>query len=100
MPDCLETTDRLPLGRALAARQAGSDVLLRDPASGTVHFLSPTAALVWNCCDGQTTVETCAARMRASFKIKPDADLTADIRETVDGFQRLGLLREDDRDAA
>ncbi len=100
MPDSLEPVDqRLPKRRDLSVRPAGGDVLVRDAANGTVHFLNPTAAVVWDCCDGQTAVSACAARIRASFAIKPDTDLTADIREIVQGFERLGLLTKDLSDA-
>lgn len=67
---------------------------MRDAVSGQVHFLNPTAAVVWECCDGRTSLAACVARLRASFTIPEAADIAADVRETVAGFRQKGLMDE------
>ena len=100
MPPNAESMDFvLPKRRALPERPAGADVLLRDPSGGGVHFLSPTAAVVWECCDGRTTTAQCVARLRGAFAVPEGVDLAADVLETVKDFQRRGLLEEDAPDA-
>ena len=84
----------LPRQRALPGRPAGGDTLLRDPDTGTVHFLSPTATVVWECCDGKTLASECLARLRTTFAVPEGTDLTADLAETVEDFRRKGLLEE------
>lgn len=82
----------LPKRRPLVCRMAGREALVRDPSNGMVHFLSPTAALIWECCDGTTTLAACEARLRASFDVPREADLAQDIRATVADFAKKGLL--------
>lgn len=84
----------LPRQRALPGRPAGGDTLVRDPNTGTVHFLSPTATVVWECCDGKTSSSECLTRIRTAFAVPEGADLEADLAETVEDFRRRGLLEE------
>ena len=84
----------LPRQRVLPGRPAGGDTLLRDPDTGTVHFLSPTATVVWECCDGKTLASECLARLRTTFAVPEETDLAADLSETVEDFRRRGLLEE------
>ena len=82
----------LPKRRNLVGRPAGGEVLLRDPDSSTIHFLSGTAAHVWECCDGKTTAAECASRLRGAFTIPEGIDVDGDVREAVEDFARRGLL--------
>jgi hypothetical protein len=84
----------LPRRRDLPQRSVGREVLLRDPAAGQVHFLNPTAALIWECCDGRTPLSHCERRLRDTFEIPAATDLAADIRETLSGFRTKGLLQD------
>jgi PqqD family protein of HPr-rel-A system len=83
---------QLPRRRELPTRVVGQELLVRDPQSGQVHFLSATAALIWDCCDGQTSFAECASRLNAAFAIPEGVDIGADIREALDDFARRGLL--------
>lgn len=85
----------LPKRRPLASRAAGQETLLSDPENGKVHFFNPTAALVWDCCDGQTTAEQCVCRLRAAFAIPDEADVAADVRAVIDDLKGRGLLERD-----
>lgn len=82
----------LPKRRDLVQRMAGREALVRDPATGMVHFLSPTAALIWESCDGATSLSACEKRLRDSFDVPKDADLVQDIRQTLADFAKKGLL--------
>ena len=90
----LRIEDTLPRRRDLPTRAAGQDLLVREPDNGGVHFLNATAALVWNCCDGETSVQECAGRMREAFAAPEDADLAADIREIAADLAARGLFEE------
>ena len=89
----------LPKRRGLAGRPAGGEVLLRDPKSSAVHFLSATAAHVWECCDGETTAAECVSRLRGAFAIPEGTDVDGDVREAVEDFARRGLLEGPASDA-
>jgi len=87
-----ESNESLPRRRDLPSRVVGKEVLVREPGIGKVHFLNPTAALVWECCDGKTSARECERRMRAAFTIAAEADIAADIRQTVADFAQRGLI--------
>lgn len=84
--------DRLPKVRSLTARAAGEDTLLSDPGDGKVHFLNATAALVWQCCDGRTSLDNCVRLLRETFTIPPEADVAADVRAVLADLEQRGLL--------
>jgi hypothetical protein len=64
--------------------------MLRDPETGRVHFLNGTAAIVWQCCDGQTSIDECERRLRSAFAVPASVDVHADILAAT-----LDLLRRD-----
>ena len=86
------TEFRLPCRKTLSSQNVHSELLIQDPTTGKVHFLNPSAALIWNACDGQTDVEQCAARLRDAFDIPEEADLSADILVTLADFRQRGLV--------
>ena len=90
--------DALPKTRLLSARAAGEDTLLSDPGSGKVHFLNVTAALVWQCCDGNTTLDDCVRRLRETFAIPAEADVAADVQAVLADLEQRGLLAGDAAD--
>ncbi|MBV9851362.1 MAG: PqqD family protein [Armatimonadetes bacterium] len=82
----------LPRRRDLPVRPAGRDLLVREPEDGRVHFLNASAALIWECCDGETTLATCVQRLRSAFPIPAETDLDEDIRAAVADLSARGLL--------
>lgn len=94
METLINSSGKLPQRRLLAARAAGQETLLSDPDTGQVHFLNATAALVWECCDGKTTLTECVQRLRQTFVIPPDVDVAADIKTILTDLQQRGLLPE------
>ena len=84
----------LPKRRELPHRMAGEELLVTDPATGQVHFLNATAALVWENCNGATTLGDCAERLRADFEIPADVNLVSDLSEIVSQLEAQGLLED------
>jgi hypothetical protein len=82
----------LPKRRALAYRIAGQEALLRDPHCGKIHFLNPAALIVWECCDGETTLHACEQRLRDTFADSKGVDVNSDIQKILADFARLGLF--------
>jgi PqqD family protein of HPr-rel-A system len=85
-------TQLLPKRRDLPARFAVRELLVRDPANGKVHFLNRTAAAVWECCDGSTSITECESRLREQFAVPIEADVLGDIQQSLADFARRGLL--------
>lgn len=82
----------LPLRRELPFRSVGKELMVRDPENGQVHFLNPTAAVIWNCCDGANSLAQCQAQLLNAFAIPEGVDLEADIRETIADLNRRKLI--------
>ncbi|MDR3709203.1 MAG: PqqD family protein [Capsulimonadaceae bacterium] len=82
----------LPTRRELPSRKAGTDILVRNTDTGSIHFLNPTAAVIWNCCDGATTAEQCAERLISEFSIPAGHDIATDIRQIVATLVENGLV--------
>jgi Coenzyme PQQ synthesis protein D (PqqD) len=58
---------------------------------GLLHYLDPTATLVFRLCDGSATVGETAAEL-AEFYGMPAAELEPQVRELVRDFRRRDLL--------
>jgi hypothetical protein len=64
-----------------------------DRKRGLVHQLNPTASLIWNRCDGQSTIRAIAGDLVRTY----DVDLATalgDISKVVGDFCGHGLLAE------
>lgn len=88
----LAENETLPTRRPLSGRRAGDEILVRDAESGQIHFLSASAAIIWECCDGATTAAQCMEKIRARFDVPGGTDLLADVRATVASLSDRGLL--------
>ena len=84
----------LPRKKELTGRCVGAELMLRDPATEQVHFFNETACLIWQCCDGETTIDECEARLRARYQIPFEVDVAADVCSIVQTFASLGLLEK------
>lgn len=71
----------------VSAEVVGSDYVLHDSATGQVHFLNQTAALVWDLCDGSRTLRDIATEVARLYQ-QPAESVVADVTRAV------GLLRD------
>jgi hypothetical protein len=67
------------------------EVIVLDRAAGLIHQLNPTAAYIWERCDGETTVREIAARLAAAFEIAPELALR-DVMTAAQQLQEMRLL--------
>ena len=82
-----------PRGRAdtVSAEVVGKDYVLHDEATGRVHFLNQTAALVWDLCDGTRTGDEIAAEVARLYD-REAAAVRDDVRRALDEFRAGGLF--------
>jgi hypothetical protein len=74
-----------------AAVQLDDNVALYDDAGQLLIMLNSSAAVIWQCCDGTTTVDDMVRELTAAH---PDdaAVIGEDVRLTVGKFVELGLV--------
>ena len=78
----------------LMARAVDDELVIFDRLKGLVHRFNPTAAYVWNCCDGRHTPGDIAKNLAQDFEHSEDA-VYDDVVEVIDTMARLGLLEDE-----
>ncbi len=83
----------VPLKRTtnLTVQQLADETLVYDRKRHTAHCLNRTAALVWQWCDGHTSVEELAARLGRELGQPVDEQV---VRFALDRLARARLLDE------
>src|SRR5258707_7273622 len=84
----------------LVIERAGREVLIYSAsqagpsaaAGGAIHALNPTAALIWDLCDGAHSLADIEAAVRSAFSVPAERDLAADVHATLAEFQSKDLL--------
>jgi PqqD family protein of HPr-rel-A system len=71
----------------------GDGLILYNHDSSLVHHLNPSAALVWQLCDGQATVGQLAKEIAEEYSLQADQVLTQ-IGSVVAEFDALDLVRD------
>jgi hypothetical protein len=85
----------LPRRRAnVEERNAGSELVLYDPAGGRLHVLNETAAAVWRMCDGSLPAPLLAGRLSSEFEVKHDQDPVADVQRLLSSMFEAGLIED------
>ena len=62
---------------------------------GELHFLNSVAALVWQCCDGESSAVEIAEDLAEIFGVAPES-LKADVDKAIRDFEDAGLLASDE----
>jgi coenzyme PQQ synthesis protein D (PqqD) len=71
--------------------EVDSEIVVYDTRTDVATRLNPTAALVWEFCDGERSVEDLVELLRAKLGSQADEDL---VQITLDDLQRYGLLED------
>ncbi len=83
-----------PRGRGdVIFRQLDDEWVIFDPTTHRLHALNLTAALVWEHCTGDLSVEDIAHAVAGAFDVRVDrAAVVGDVRGAVERFRVEGLL--------
>jgi hypothetical protein len=85
-PDAIDGTF-VPLARrAVASVELEGEGLLYDEERGSWHLLSPTAMVIWQCCDGSGTLDELARDLAEAYR----TDLETVRADTLDSVRQLG----------
>ena len=75
-------------------RDAGDDVAVYDPSTGTLVQLNPTALAIWQACDGVTTLDEITGALVVLTGLDADA-LRVDVDATIEMLTERGLLERE-----
>lgn len=77
----------------LRIQQVDEELLVLDDENGYIHQLNPTASVVWQQCDGKSSIAEIAKRLSDQFEVE-ESVATTDVRETIERLRELNLLEE------
>ena len=75
----------------ITTRVVEGEVIALDREAGLIHQLNPTAAYIWERCDGETSVAQIAAQLAQAFAIAPEIALR-DVGATARQLEAKHLL--------
>jgi hypothetical protein len=93
--EALSATSAPAPRRSLVWVEVDGELVVADEESGGLHLLNPTAALVFSCLDGASTLEEIAGDIAAELGSDP-AQVTADVVALARQLQAMGVLAEED----
>lgn len=77
----------------LLFRPLDEEWVVYDPSGQQLHVLNLTAALVWQCCNGDLSVDEIVDTVREAFDKPTEREqVERDVLGTVDEFAKKGLL--------
>lgn len=77
----------------------GDGLILYNHDSSLVHHLNPSAALVWQLCDGEVTVGRLAREIAEEYRLDP-GDVLAQVSGVIAEFDALDLVEDSGEGAA
>lgn len=75
----------------LLVRKVGDELVVLDQIANQVHQLNAVASLVWELCDGSSSVSTMVAQVKERYDVESDA-AERDVQNLLAQFTELGLL--------
>jgi hypothetical protein len=75
------------------ARKLGDEWMIYDSELEKVHIINSTAEYVWRMCDGSHDLLTIKAKFLEEYDIKDDQQLENDLRQILEKFEQLGVIR-------
>ena len=76
----------------ISCRKDGGHILLIDAgANKDILRLNDTAAVIWNCCNGERSTEDMVDKITSDFDVEKDVCMR-DIVLTLSSFRRKGLI--------
>src|SRR5260221_2360703 len=93
----MKSTPALPRARkvGLVIKELPDETLVYDLERDEAHCLTQTAALVWKCCDGKTTVAKTAGLLHEQLHTSVNADV---VWLAIKQLQRFHLVESSDND--
>ena len=75
----------------VSLQRVGQEAILHDRRNGRAHVINESAALIWELCDGQSTLDHIVSAFAAAYAL-PAADVQADVQYILAKFHELRVL--------
>lgn len=75
----------------LCRKDGGNTLLIDAGANKDILRLNNTAAVIWDCCNGEKGVEDIADKIASDFDVEKDVCM-GDVVLTLSSFRRKGLI--------
>ena len=72
-------------------RNVDGETVILNREGGVLHRLNPTAAFIWDCCDGTVHGDEIVRRLADTYDIDSET-CRKDVNEILGQFQSLNLL--------
>ena len=76
----------------ISVTEIGDQVLLCGVDEEAIHFLNPTARLIWQLCDGRHSIDDIEHSIAERFDVSETTDVRGDIEATLATLVAKGLL--------
>ncbi len=80
------------------SRELDGEAIFYDIATDTTCRLNETALLIWQLCDGSTSVRNIVASLVSEYDVSK-SEARADVRETLSQLHSVGLISTDGANA-
>jgi PqqD family protein of HPr-rel-A system len=90
-PTDIDGTFRPRRAPSVAFTELDGEIVLYDEDTGHTHLLNPTAGVLWQCFDGDATLDELAADVADAYGIDPDAAAT-DVQAATRSMGELGVI--------
>lgn len=90
-PTDIDGTFRPHRAPSVAYTELDGEVVLYDEDTGHTHLLNPTAGVLWQCFDGEATLDELAADVADAYGIDPAA-AAEDVRMVARSLGEIGVL--------
>lgn len=87
----MNKSDILQRSPNAAHQTVGEEAILINLTSGVYYSLNDTGTMFWELIDGQRSIAACAAEIAREYDVEA-AEVTADLLELAEEFQREGLV--------
>ncbi len=89
----LDINEVLPTKKAgFEVHDMGTEMVVHDTVRKKVHILNKAAFMIWESCDGKTTIGHLLSQMSSIFKDIPEDAVKTDIETALQNLRQIHLV--------
>ena len=79
----------------IIAREIDGEMILLNEKKEKIHQLNNTASFVWDCCNGENTIDNIVVLLKEEFEVE-SIDIKSDVINIITSLKKLKLIHEVD----